>query len=170
MKSKLKVLVLAGGDSEEREVSLASAKAIKDSLIRLGHETAVIDSASGKSLLDSNGRYLLEQDRESASRIAFKRAESLALTESINSEDYRDSDLIFLALHGGAGEDGTIQALLDLAGMKYTGSGRLASAVAMNKAFAKRLLKNEGVPTPEWTLLRLNSASEIEKHLVPPSA
>src|SRR6185436_620907 len=65
-----------------------------------------------------------------------------------------DADLVFLALHGGAGEDGTIQALLDLAGKPYTGSGLRASAVAMDKDLSKRLFVHAGVPTPQWRLYR----------------
>ena len=153
-KNRLKILVLAGGLSEERDVSLASAKAITESLIRLGHETHVIDSASGKSLLNHEGRYLYEKNNESSSKIAVKQAGSFALTQSLHAVEYRDIDLVFLALHGGTGEDGTIQALLELAKKKYTGSGVLASAVAMNKAFAKNLLRYENIPTPGWLLLK----------------
>lgn len=155
--------MLAGGISEEREVSLASAKAITESLTRLGHEVAVIDSASGKSLLDDSGNYLLEEDSESTSKIALKQSDSLALTQSISSADYKDSDLVFLALHGGPGEDGTVQAILDLAGMKYTGSNRLAAAVSMNKAFTKRLLRNEGIPTPDWILMKIDDLNQIAR-------
>jgi D-alanine-D-alanine ligase len=153
-RNRLKILVLAGGLSEERDVSLASAKAITESLIRLGHETHVIDAASGKSLLNHDGRYLYEKDKESSSKIALKQTSSIALTQSLHATEYRDIDLVFLALHGGAGEDGTIQALLELAGKKYTGSDLLASAVAMNKAFAKNLLRPENIPTPAWLLLK----------------
>lgn len=165
MGNKLKVLILAGGDSEERPISLASAKAITESLQRLGYNTAVIDSATGLSLLDSQGHYLLQEDDNSTSKIAMKQSGGMALTESLNSDNYKDSDLVFLALHGGTGEDGTLQALLDLAGLKYTGSGRLASAAAMNKAFAKRILKNEGIPTPDWMVVNLKNPEEIEIHL-----
>ena len=65
-----------------------------------------------------------------------------------------DVDVVFLALHGGQGEDGTIQAMLDLTGVPYTGSGQLASAIAMDKDLSKRLFRDAGVPTPEWTMLR----------------
>ena len=62
-------------------------------------------------------------------------------------------DVVFLALHGGTGEDGTIQAFLDLAGMAYTGSGHLASAAAMDKDISKKLFcAAEGIPTPEWLM------------------
>jgi len=61
-------------------------------------------------------------------------------------------DLVFLALHGGNGENGTIQALLDLAGVAYTGSGTLGSALGWDKDIAKRLFVAAGVPTPEWLM------------------
>ena len=64
----------------------------------------------------------------------------------------RDADVAFLALHGGAGEDGTIQALLDLTGIPYVGSGHAASATAMDKDLSKRLFRVAGIPTPEWLM------------------
>ena len=60
--------------------------------------------------------------------------------------------MVFLALHGGAGEDGRIQAMLDLAGMAYTGSNHIASAAAMDKDLSKRLFRSAGVPTPDWLM------------------
>jgi D-alanine-D-alanine ligase len=60
--------------------------------------------------------------------------------------------LVFLALHGGAGEDGRIQAMLDLAGLAYTGSNHIASAAAMDKDISKRLFRSVGVPTPDWLM------------------
>src|SRR5262249_59069216 len=62
------------------------------------------------------------------------------------------ADVLFLALHGGHGEDGTIQALLDLTGVPYTGSGHLASALAMDKDLSKRLFRAAGVPTADWLM------------------
>ena len=63
-----------------------------------------------------------------------------------------DADVVFLALHGGQGEDGTIQALLDLAGVPYTGSGHLASALAMDKDLSKQLFRAADVPTADWLM------------------
>ncbi|MEW5923836.1 MAG: D-alanine--D-alanine ligase [Candidatus Zixiibacteriota bacterium] len=175
MEKKLKILVLAGGLSEEREVSLASARAITAAIRQLQYEVAVIDSASGLSLLDANGNYLLAEDTASLSKIAMKQTDNLALSESIKSGGYNDSDLVFLALHGGKGEDGTIQALLELAGMKYTGSGILASAIAMDKAFAKRVVSYEGILTPDWLIIKGNDLNntdnlieQIKSHFVFP--
>jgi D-alanine-D-alanine ligase len=75
-----------------------------------------------------------------------------------------DTDVIFLALHGGTGEDGTIQALLDLTGVPYTGSGHLASALAMDKDLSKHLFKRAGVPTAEW-LMAPATVAEVEAAL-----
>ena len=66
--------------------------------------------------------------------------------------DFREADVVFLALHGGAGEDGRIQAVLDLAGMAYTGSNHIASAAAMDKDLSKRLFRSAGVPTADWLM------------------
>jgi D-alanine-D-alanine ligase len=63
-----------------------------------------------------------------------------------------ETDVVFLGLHGGRGEDGTIQALLDLTGVPYTGSGHLASALAMDKELSKRLFRSAGVPTADWVM------------------
>ncbi|UCD16235.1 MAG: D-alanine--D-alanine ligase [Candidatus Zixiibacteriota bacterium] len=165
MLEALNILILAGGCSEEREVSLASARAVTATLQKLGHRVKAIDPASGCSLLDERGRYLLEEDLESDSRISLKRLDSVALTTSIGLADHQDIDLVFLALHGGSGEDGTIQAILDIAGMKYTGSGMLASAISMNKAFAKRILRREKIPTPDWLLVKITDREDIAGHI-----
>ncbi|HEX6265266.1 MAG TPA: D-alanine--D-alanine ligase, partial [Burkholderiales bacterium] len=71
-------------------------------------------------------------------------------------------DVAFLALHGGAGEDGTLQAMLDLTGIPYTGSGMLGSAIAMDKDIAKRLMLSAGVPTPEWLMAPATVADVAE--------
>ena len=153
MDDKLNILVLAGGLSDERQVSLTSAVAIVGALQRQGHNINVLDTATGKSLLDSSGRYLLEKDDKSLSKIALKQSESIVLSEAIKAEPYNKSDLVFIALHGGAGEDGTIQALLDLVNIRYTGSNMMASAMSMNKSIAKNLIQNEKIPTPKHLLL-----------------
>jgi D-alanine-D-alanine ligase len=75
-----------------------------------------------------------------------------AITLSPSAFDIRDVDIVFLALHGGAGEDGRIQAMLDLAGLRYTGSNHIASAAAMDKELSKRLFRSVGVPTPDWLM------------------
>jgi D-alanine-D-alanine ligase len=150
----VKVLVLAGGDSNEREVSLNSGAAICRALIRLGHEVRALDPGTGQPLIDSSGRLLLEGGQAPYDTPAIVAPEPAALVTAISNQ-YGDADVVFLALHGGRGENGSIQNLLELAGKKYTGSNMTASAVAMDKALSKRVMASIGVPTPEWGLYRL---------------
>ncbi len=87
-----------------------------------------------------------------------------ALTNPATAIDPGEIDVVFLALHGGAGEDGRIQAMLDLAGLKYTGSNHIASAAAMDKDLSKRLFRAAGVPTADW-LMAPASADEVTRTL-----
>jgi D-alanine-D-alanine ligase len=89
------------------------------------------------------------------------RSDTAALTRS---SSFKDVDVIFLALHGGTGEDGTIQAFLDLTGVPYTGSGHAGSANAMDKDIAKRLYRAAGIPTPQWRMAPVDP-SEVEERL-----
>jgi D-alanine-D-alanine ligase len=105
-----------------------------------------VDTADGSVLLpgSESGRPLPE-----GAALAPHKESSI-----LRSPELHRAELVFLALHGGAGEDGTIQALLDLAGITYTGSGMLASAMAMDKAVSKRVFEHAGIPTPAWRLYR----------------
>ncbi len=156
MSKKLRVLLLAGGDSPEREVSLASGRAVADAIGKLGHSIVALDPATGKSLLSGEGKFLadgvheLPPDSKSLSVIRQKGA-----IRTVEKFDFSSVDVVFNILHGGRGEDGTIQALLDLSEKPYTGSGVLASALAMNKHASKKLFKAEGIPTPDWELFIL---------------
>ena len=76
----------------------------------------------------------------------------------------RDADVLFLALHGGRGEDGTIQTLLEMVGVPYTGSGPLGSAMAMDKDVSKRLFRLAGVPTADWVMAPA-TAAEVDRDL-----
>jgi D-alanine-D-alanine ligase len=140
----MKVAVLMGGRSAEREISLRSGRGMAQALRNLGHEAISIDAANGRLLPagDEERAALPAEALEPAGETALARPETLA-----------DADVVLIALHGAAGENGTLQALLDLAGRPYTGSGMLASALAMNKAMSKRVFEREGIPTPAWQLV-----------------
>jgi D-alanine-D-alanine ligase len=137
----VKIAVLFGGTSEEREVSIASAAQIIPALRQLGHDVHAVDTATGT--LDS-----AQEQRLLTARVAPDPPSHSAI-DAIN---LKDIDVVFLALHGGAGEDGRIQAMLDLAGLTYTGSNHIASAAAMDKDLAKRLFRSAGVPTADWLM------------------
>jgi D-alanine-D-alanine ligase len=144
--------VLFGGTSEERDVSIASAAQIVPALRMLGHEVFAVDTASGRLGFAEERRLLAAAVGAlppSDTEIARMRGGALALTPTA---DFRDADVVFLALHGGAGEDGRMQAVLDLAGIAYTGSNHIASAAAMDKDLSKRLFRSAGVPTPDWLM------------------
>jgi D-alanine-D-alanine ligase len=125
--SKIRVAVLMGGRSSEREVSLWSGGRVADALDRERFEVITIDCAHREQLLS------LAKERV---------------------------DVAFIALHGRFGEDGRVQGMLDLLGIPYVGSGVLASALAMNKWVAKKLLAADGIPTPEYCVLEGPEAVE----------
>ncbi len=161
----MRIAVLFGGTSEERDVSIASAAQIIPALRALGHEVHAVDTATGR----------LQPPRRAAaagkpgstappSSTSIEQVRARAIALSPEQFDIRATDVVFLALHGGAGEDGRIQALLDLAGMPYTGSNHIASAAAMDKDLAKRLFRFAGVPTADW-LMAPAEAAEVEKAL-----
>lgn len=151
----MKVLLLAGGDSGEREVSLDSGAAIYASLKRLGHTVYAIDPASGKSLLTSEGKFLSGPSTSGATAAAPAQGGAMALAKSLVTPAFHDIKVVFLALHGGTGENGSIQNLLELAGMPFTGSDMTGSTVAMHKEMSKRLFKSEGINTPKWKTFRV---------------
>ena len=151
----MKVLLLAGGDSGEREVSLDSGAAIYDSLKRLGHTVYAIDPASGKSLLTSDGKFLTGPSTAGATAAAPVQRGAMALAKTLVTSAFDDIKVVFLALHGGTGENGSIQNLLELAGMPFTGSDMTGSTVAMHKEMSKRLFKSEGINTPKWKTFRV---------------
>jgi len=114
----MRVVVLMGGDSSEREVSLESGAAIAAGLSRLGHEVHAVDIANVAAVL--------------------------------HLPELAAADLVFPALHGGQGEDGHLQAVLDVLGVRYALSGASASALAMDKVASKRIMRAVGIPTPAW--------------------
>jgi len=157
----LKIAVLFGGTSAERDVSVASAAQVVDALRRGGHEVLAVETSRGV-LPAAQERELLSQGIDRAPPAGLESGIG-KLPAVVGSGGLKDVDLVFLALHGGAGEDGTIQGALDLAGIAYTGSGTLGSALAMDKDVAKRLFLAAGVPTPKWLMTPVEPAHVIEQ-------
>lgn len=162
---RLKVAVLFGGTSEERDVSIASGAQVVRALREAGHEVVAVDTATG--VLDEAAeaqllqRGISEVPPGEASLDVLRTGDVTAI---VRAPELEGVDVIFLALHGGAGEGGTMQALLDLTGIPYTGSGMLGSAVAMDKDISKRLFGVVGVPTPAW-LMAPATLEEVEEHI-----
>jgi D-alanine-D-alanine ligase len=142
----MRVIVLLGGDSPEREVSLVSGRAVGEALLRRGHHVLAVDTAGGKLL---ELREPSSIGSEPPSQALVVEGDAIRTVERVRSAAFGEVDVVFVALHGTGGEDGTIQALLEIAGFPYTGSGVLASSLAMDKELTKRVFRDLGVPTPQ---------------------
>ena len=155
----MKIAVLFGGTSEERDVSIASAAQVIPALRALGHDVVAVDTATGR-LSAAAERELLSAGvaPEPPEAGAIGALKSRAVAALPGAMDVRDVDVVFLALHGGAGEDGRLQAMLDLAGLRYTGSNHIASAAAMDKDLSKRLFRAALVPTADWLMAPVTAA------------
>jgi D-alanine-D-alanine ligase len=161
----MKIAVLFGGESAEREVSIASGAQVVGALREAGHEVVAVDTATGvlgpveeERLLRAGVAPIPPAEEE------LDLLRSGDLSSLTRAPELEGVDLLFLALHGGAGEGGTLQSLLELVGLPYTGSGPLASAVAMDKDIAKRLFRDAGVPTADW-LMAPAPVEEVEAKL-----
>ncbi len=161
---EMKIAVLFGGTSAERDVSVASGAQVVRALEEAGHEVLAVDTARGvlgpgdrAALLDTGVAPQPPKNEE----LAIIRSDTSALSKS---GSLKNVDVVFLALHGGTGEDGTIQAFLDLAQIPYTGSGHRGSANAMDKDTSKHLFRAAGIPTPDWLMAPIN-AEAVEREL-----
>jgi D-alanine-D-alanine ligase len=148
------VCVLTGGASSERDVALASGLQVAAALRERSHETSVVDLATGFVPREDESALLPQGvGREPPPLERLRQLQQGTLTAGLGGiPAIRGGDVIFVALHGGQGEDGTVQAVLDVIGVPYTGSGHLASAIAMDKDITKRLLRDAGVNTPRWLM------------------
>src|SRR5215475_2470914 len=140
-----------GGTSAERDVSLASGIRITEALRACGHEVVPVDTVSGL-LSEADEQRLLAGGVVKTAPPDTKALVRMNAAMQGTLRALPKADVLFLALHGGQGEDGTLQALLDLTGVPYTGSGHLASALAMDKDLSKHLFRAAGVPTPNWLM------------------
>jgi D-alanine-D-alanine ligase len=147
----MKIAVLFGGATAERDVSLASGLAVIKALRSRGHEVAAIDTARGFVPVERE-RDLLPDGVAAAPPDDLTAV--LPATEIPRIEQVRDADVAFLALHGGIGEDGRLQTLLELHGIRYTGTGPLGSGMAMDKDVTKRLFRDSEIPTLPWRVAR----------------
>lgn len=155
----MKIAVLFGGDSMERDVSIASASQVVGALRGRGHDVVAYDSGRGRlTAADEQRLFASKIDRAPPDKRTVT-----SLPTVVSAPDLADVDVVFLAMHGGSGEDGTVQALLDLAGIPYTGSGKLGSALGWDKDIAKRLFLAAGVPTPDWLMTPVASAAALER-------
>lgn len=157
----MRIAVLFGGTSTERDVSIASAAQVVAALRSAGHEVLAVETSRGL-LGAAEERLLLGRgiDRVPPPELAVRSQPVVVAAASLGAADV---DLVFIALHGGQGEDGTVQGALDLAGIRYTGSDMLGSALAMDKDVAKRLFLAAGIPTPKWLMAPVDTDTVIDE-------
>lgn len=151
MSGSLRVAVLMGGVSAEREVSLASGAQVARALREAGHDVIAVDTAHGALTAAEEAR-LLEGGVKAPpgpgeARDLLETGDVAVLTGAAGVDGV---DIVLPVLHGGAGEDGTLQSLLDLARIPYAGSGRMGCTLSMDKEVTKRLLRDARIPTPDW--------------------
>ncbi len=166
---RLKIVVLAGGLSPERDVSLVSGSLISNTLMQNGHRVLLLDVYVGVPALPASIDELFLQDRTYAHTVTSAVPDLEALRRDHGHGDAligpnvlkicSAADRVFLALHGSMGENGQLQATLDTHGIRYTGSGYVGSLLGMDKDLSKRLFRDAGVPTPEWTCFEVGKGS-----------
>lgn len=160
-KKKLKIAVLMGGESAERDVSLASGAGVIAGLRQAGYDAIGIDTARGAGQLSSPETPLIKERPPDSKELSTYSGETTVQT--VSSPDLQQVDLVFIALHGGSGENGTVQALLDLLKIPYTGSGVMASALAMDKLVAKKVVSASGILTPDYMVKDSESLTEEDE-------
>lgn len=165
----MNIIVLCGGLSAERDVSITSGKSAAAALRSLGHRAVLVDLFFGYTLPYKKAEDIFEADYFDDLGGITADVPDLEAVKSSRKEGYgrmgsnvlevcAAADIVFMALHGDDGEDGKVQAMFDLAGIRYTGSGSLGSGIAMNKGVAKQLFEQNGILTPHGITVNKNDA------------
>ncbi len=175
----MRIVVLAGGLSDERDVSLSSGSLIANALMDAGHDVALVDLYVGiRHFDDWSGAFV---GRASGKRFEYEISGAAPDLKSLK-EQYGGgdslvgenvlaicgfADVVFLALHGSIGENGQLQAMFDALAIRYTGTGYVGSLLAMDKDLAKQLMTMADIPTPKWKLVRKDEVGALKDVEVP---
>ena len=165
----MKIVVLGGGLSTERQVSLVTATNVCKALRSLGHQAVFVDTFFGLEDFPGEPKEVFDTEdglcREVSVETEAPDIEAVKASRKLNSHSKLGkgvlevcalADCVFLGLHGADGEDGKIQAALDLLGIPYTGSDHLSSAMALDKTVTKIMMEAAGIPTPAWRQFSLS--------------
>ena len=174
----MKIVVLAGGYSPERDVSLSSGALIANSLLKSNNEVMLLDLYLGKNSKDFPAVYKTKEDNEVFSHKIENTEPDLEKLkkESGNGEVLigegvldicMDADVVFMALHGGIGENGKLQALFDIFNINYTGSSSIGSMLAMDKDLSKIMMKANNINTAPWITMTKDKEINIDKIKLP---
>ena len=159
----MKIVVLAGGTSTERDVSLISGSNIYRALKKKGHDAILVDLYLGyegdlainEDIFKANVEWdkdvtAISAEQPDLSHLKELRKDGGKSLFGPNVLALCDmADIVFLGLHGANGEDGRVQATFDLMGIPYTGTDYLSSAIAMDKSLSKQMFRAAGIPTPK---------------------
>ena len=172
----MNITVLCGGISTERDVSLITGKNVAEALRRNGHNVLLLDAFLGYGEPDADISGIFEKDDSLLDKISAisEKAPDIATLNELR-KDYergyfgpnvinicRASDIVFMALHGEDGENGRVQAAFDLNRIRYTGTGYMSSALAMDKRMTRHIFKEAGVPVAEGISMDISSRSDEE--------
>lgn len=179
----MKIVVLAGGISSERNVSLVTGTEVCRALRKRGHKAVLVDMFLGLENYNGSVEDIFDEPDGLCANVSISNTEpdleglkkSRKLTSnSVFGEDVLEAcklaDIVFLGLHGACGEDGRVQATFDLLGIPYTGAGYLSSGMAMDKAITKRFMDSAGIANAPWSEYTYDAADIpeiIEKTNVP---
>lgn len=163
----MNIVVLAGGTSTERDISIKTSTMVCQSLKNNGHKANMVDVFLGtdeftncddffnqKNDLDALAAKLTECSKNVKEMEAQRTKEGLGFFGPHVIELCQAADIVYMGLHGANGEDGKIQGMFDLLGIKYTGTGYLSSAISMDKNITKKILVSEGIPMPKGITLK----------------
>lgn len=162
----MKVIVLAGGISTERDVSLSSGAMIYKALKAKGHQAVLLDVYLGYTGDDVDVIFDKEEDWARELGTINEQNPDIEQVKAMRSDGDKNffgpnvirlcqaSDIVFMALHGENGENGKIQACFDLMGITYTGTDYVSSALCMDKGLSKEIFAYYGIPTPEGIRLK----------------
>lgn len=164
----MKIVVLAGGLSAERDVSLTTGSTVSKALRENGHQVILLDVFMGYGDGNENLAGIFDRAEEVSVKVGkiTSTAPNLAAVKASRKDQSdcffgpnvielcRMADIVFMGLHGENGENGKVQAAFDLFGIKYTGTDYFSSALAMNKEVAKTLFRANGIPTPRGISMR----------------
>ncbi len=165
----MNIVVLGGGISTERDVSLTSSRNIVKALRSIGENAVLLDVFMG---YEGDLNKFFENDEEVSAEsligLVDPSIEEIKKARGVSEDEFfgknvlkicKMADFVFIGLHGEDGEDGKVQAAFDLLGIKYTGTGCLGSALAMNKYFSKQMMVANGVTTADYTVMKKNGNS-----------
>lgn len=162
----MKIVVLTGGISTERDVSLVSGKMIYQAVKRLGHQAVLLDVYLGMQREDIEHIFESKEDFSRDIRDIQESCPDISAVKALRKDGGKCffgpnviricqmADVVFVALHGAEGENGKLQAAFDLLGIRYTGTDYVGSALAIDKGLAKELFLVNDIPTPRGVVLK----------------